>query len=150
MAIELGSTDFWERLKTDPARLASEVCMVDVVTLDNTLQLHASLRAWVNASHEAARIQEERLKWEETKIRARAFMDSKAVADAITGKPKTVDALKADVDLNPIVQEAREALLDQQETRGAFRAMADALEDRLQMLIQISAKQRKEMKDYAN
>ena len=40
------------------------------------------------------------------------------------------------------------ALLDQQEKRGALRAMSDALEDRKDMLIQIAAKQRKERGDY--
>lgn len=63
---DLGSAEFWQRLASEPNRLAAEICFVDVVNLDETLQKHASLRAWVNASHETARIQEERARWEVT------------------------------------------------------------------------------------
>ncbi len=147
-AIELGTDAFWKRLKDDPARLASDVCMLDLVDLDVTMQHHPALRAWVNASHEAARIAEERLKWDETKARARIYMEAHAENDSFTGKPKTMATLQAEVDTNPNIQAVVEARLDAQATRAALRAMADALEDRLQMLIQIAAKQRKELGDY--
>lgn len=147
-AVELGTSDFWKRLKDDPARLAAEVCMVDIVNLDATLQHHPALRAWVNASHEVARIQEERLKWEETKTRARVYMEAHNEPDPVTNKTKTMATLEAEVDLHPHVQIIVKKLLEQQATRAAFRAMSNALEDRLQMLIQIAAKQRKELQDY--
>lgn len=146
--VELGSTEFWSQLASDPARLAAEVCAVDVTNLDITLQQHPALRAWVNATHESVRIEEEKAKYELTKAEAQAFMRAKAVLDKDTGKAKTVDALKAEVTLDKAVVEAQEFLLGVQQQRSVLRAMSDALEDRLQMLIQISAKQRKELEDY--
>ncbi|KKL72279.1 hypothetical protein LCGC14_2086480 [marine sediment metagenome] len=148
MAVELGNKAFWDRLTDNPARLAAEVCMVDVANLDRTLEQHAALRAWVNASHEAARIGEERLKWEHTKARARVLLTARQELDGVTGKNKSVAVLDAEVTCSTEVQEAMSALLDQQEKRGALRAMSDALEDRKDMLIQIAAKQRKERGDY--
>lgn len=145
---ELGSQDFWLALAKDPARLAAEVCSVDVVNLDQTLQKHAALRAWVNAAHEVARTTEEGLKWEETKARARALLRAKEDNDPHTGKAKTVAVLEAEVTTTPEVIEHTEALLEQRKVRGSLRAMADALEDRKDMLIQIAAKQRKELEDY--
>lgn len=148
MHIDLGTTDFWDQLKGDPARLAAAVCSVDVVKLDETLQHHAALRAWVSAAYETARITEERIKWEETKARAVALLTAKASPDPDTGKSKTVAVLNAEVDLTPEVQAIVGRLQDQQETRGTLRAMTNALEDRKDMLIQIAAKQRKELGDY--
>ena len=148
MHIDLGTTAFWDRIKKDPARLASEVCSVDVINLDETLQHHAALRAWVNAAYETARIGEERIKWEETKARAIALLAAKAEPDPDTGKPKTVAVLNAEVDLTQEVQTIVDQLLNQQEMRGTLRAMTNALEDRKDTLIQIAAKQRKELGDY--
>ena len=135
---DLGSAEFWQRIQADPARLAAEVCFVDVAELDKTLQKHPSLRAWVNATHEVARIEEERAKWRLTVARARALL-------AATG---TVDERKALADTAEPVQQATEAVFAAQEKRGALRAMADALEDRVQMLVQIAAKQRQESREY--
>lgn len=135
---ELGSQEFWQRIQADPARLAAEVCFVDVAQLELALQKHPALRAWVNAQYEVARIEEERAKWTLTVARARALL-------AATG---TVDERKAVADTADSVQAAQEALFVVQEKRGALRAMVDALEDRAQMLIQLSANNRKEAKDY--
>jgi hypothetical protein len=141
--VDLGTQDFWKRLRSDPAQLAAEVCTVDVVALDETLQKHPALRAWVNAAHEVARIAEERLKWELTKTRAVVLLREKK-----RGPNKTVSVLEAEVDSSVEVEEATNKLLAQQEVRVALRAMANALEDRKDMLIQIAAKQRKELEDY--
>lgn len=148
MPVELNSPEFWDRLKSDPARLAAEVCFVDAVNLDLTLQRHPSMRAWVNAMHETAKIAEERAKWELTRARAVAYMTAKSTPEP-GGKAKAVETLKAEAELDESVRAATEGLFAAQEKRGAFRAIADALEDRLQMLIQISAKARQEAKEYA-
>lgn len=145
---ELGSPEFWARLKTEPEALAAAICSVDVQNLDLTLQQHAGLRAWVNAAHEVARIAEERAQWEVTKTRAGMLLAAKAEKDSHTGKDKTVAVLNAEVDVNGAVVTAEGVYLDAQEKRGVLRAMSNALEDRLQMLIQLSAKQRQEAKDY--
>jgi len=151
MPVELGSQEFWDRLTQHPAKLGAEVCMVDVVHLDRTLETHPALRAWVNATYEVARIQVERAEWEVTKARAIKLLDVKAQEDAAKvggGKGKTVDLMKAEVEVSSTVQAAMEALLDAQEKCGALKAMANALEDRKDMLVQIAAKHRKEYDDY--
>ncbi len=135
MTTALGGAEFWERLANEPAKLAAEICLLDAADLDATLQKHAGLFAWVSATHEAARIAEERAKWEVTKARARAF---------VTIQGGTVGDRQAQVELLPEVQQSQEALFTAQEKRGALRAMADALEHRKDMLIQLSAKQRQE------
>lgn len=144
----LGSKEWWDRFSIEPQKLAAEVCMVDVVNLDLTLQGHPSLRAWVNAVHEGARIEEEQAKWRVTKARALAFLKGKGSPDPDTGKGKTVDTLNAEADSDESVVQAQEELFAIQKKRGSLRAMADALEDRKDMLIQIAAKRRKEQEDY--
>ena len=138
MHTELGSKEFWDRLSTEPGRLAAEVCLIDTTKLYATLQGHASLHAWVIAAHESAKIEEERKKWEVTKARAKAYI----------GSVGTVGDRQAAVEMTWEVQQAQEALFAVQEKRGALRAMADALVDRKDMLIQISAKQRQERGNY--
>lgn len=145
--VELGSKVFWERLASDPKKLAAEVCMVDTVDLEKTLQRQSSLHAWVNAAHESARIELERMKWEETKARARALLIAKESKDPNTEKAKIAEVLKAEVEIDPAVIAATEAVFTADRNRGGLRAMSSALEDRLQMLIQLSAKQRQEMRD---
>jgi len=146
--VELGSKEFWKSLDENPAALAHDVCSIDIRYLDETLEKHPGLRAWVNAAHEVARVQEERAKWEVTKTRAAMLLTAKQQKDLDTGKPKTVTVLEAEVEQHPDVIAAVEHLFKQQEVRGALRAMADALEDRKDMLIQIAAKQRKEQAEY--
>lgn len=145
---DLGSAAFWQRMVTEPERLAAEVCFIDITDLDKTLQRHASLYAWVCAAHEAARIHEERGKWDVTTARARALMTAKTTPDA-ANKAKTVQVIEAEVELDETVRAATTVLLERQEKRGALRAMTDALEHRKDMLIQISAKQRQEKGNYS-
>ncbi len=145
--MDLGSTAFWERLQKDPGRMAHEVCSIDLVNLEITLQHHAALRAWVTAAHETHRILEERKKWELTKTKARILKLAREVKDEFTGKLKTTAVLEAERDDHPEVADAVEALLQQQQTRGTLRAMVEALGDRKDMLVQLSARQRKEMDD---
>ena len=145
---ELGTVDFWERLRVNPSDLAREVCTIDVINLDQTLQEQPALRAWVNAAFEVARIAEERCKWDVTRTRALALLAGKKKKDPDTEKPKTVSVLEAEVDTNPSVEEAMTKLHAQQDVTGGLRAMTKALDDRKDMLVQISAKQRKEREDY--
>lgn len=144
---ELGSKEFWERLQSNPGALARDICQIDLVNLDRTLQEHPALRAWVNAAFETSRVAEERAKWELTKTRARTLMRVKSEPDG-NGKPKTVQVIDAEVDNDEEVQKATDHYLHTQEIKGALRAMADALEDRKDMLIQISAKQRQELREH--
>ncbi len=147
-APKLGTIDFWDQLIKNPAKLAREVCTIDVISLDKTLQEHPALRAWINASFEAARIEEEKGKWDVTKTRAMVLYAASRENDEKTGKTKTLAVLEAEVDCNPKVQAAVEKLHHLQEVRGSLKAMADALSDRKDMLVQIAAKQRREMDDY--
>lgn len=146
-AMELGSPEFWESIKNDPAALAYEVCRIDMINLQMTLQGHASLRAWVGAVFEQARVEEERAKWELTKTRASALLAARGV-DPLTQKAKTVGAMDAEVEMNPAVIQAQERCFAATEKRGALRAMVDALSDRKDMLVQIAAKMREEQHNY--
>lgn len=146
--VELGSADFWTRVQSEPARLAAEVCTIDVANLDRTLEQHAALRAWVNATYEVARISVERAEWELTKARATILLRVKAIVDPDTGKAKTMGVIDAEVVLSEEVQKATEDLRSVQERCVVLKAMSNALEDRRDMLIQIAAKQRKELEDY--
>jgi hypothetical protein len=148
MAVELGSKQFWERLNNDPQKLAAEICLIDVTHLERTMQQQASLRAWVNAAHETARIAEARAEFEVTKASARALLRAKGEKDPDTTKAKTGEVLKAEAAVDPDYLLKMEDYLSAQQQRGALRAMTVALEDRLQMLIQISANQRKEQASY--
>lgn len=148
--MELGDKEFWDRLSLEPEKLAAEICSVDVVNLEQTLQQQSALRAWVNAAHESARIQENKAEWELTKWRARAMLTAKETKDPHTEKAKIADVLKAEVETHIEVVRCTEELFAAQEKRGVLRAMSGALEDRLQMLIQLSAKQRQEAKDHSN
>lgn len=145
---ELGSKEFWQRLREDPKALAVEVCTVSLVDLDKTLYEHSGLRAWVNTAYENARTAKAQAEWKVTKTRASVLLNAKATLDAQTNKPKTVDAVKAEVDNDPTVDAAENELLQADEKCGSLKAMANALEDRLQMLIQISANRRKERDEH--
>ena len=145
---ELGSQAFWDRLLSSPERLAAEVCFVDVVNLDQTLQHHAALHAWVAAAHEVARIEEEQAKWNVTRTQAEALLTAREEPDPGTGKAKVVDVMKAQAETAPEVQEAVAALLKIGRKRAALRAMDRALEDRKDMLVQLSARQRREQDSY--
>jgi hypothetical protein len=154
--VELGSARFWERLQADPARLAAEVCTINTVNIIQTLHEQPALRAWVNATHEMAKIEEEQARYELTKTRARVLLAAKAEEEAPAEpggkgkvKGKTVAVLDAEVEDHAEVQAANEKLLAVMTKRSVLRAMSDALEDRLQMLIQISAHQRAEKNEYS-
>ncbi len=147
MAIELGNAKFWERLESDPKKLAMEVCLIDISNMNAALQKHAALRAWVNAAHESARIEEEQADYALTKAKATALLKAKEAKDKHTEKPKTVEVLKAETELDDAVIAAQSEYFIYARKRGALRAMSQALEDRLQMLIQLSANQRKEIED---
>lgn len=147
--IELGTKEFWEQLSKDPAFLASQICLIDLTNLDQTLQNHPALRAWVNATYESSRIAKERAEWELTKARSGALLKAKEVDDPHTEKAKTVQVLQAEVELDAAVQASTELLFLAEDRCGSLKAMSTALEDRLQMLIQISAKQRQEMRDHS-
>lgn len=150
MPPELGTPEFWEHLKDNPARLAAQINSIDLVDLETTLQRHASLRGWVTASYETCRVAEERAKVELSRVRARVLLAAKATADELTKKPKTVAVLDAEVENHPDVIAAQDTLLDRMEVRGALRSMSECLGDRKDMLIQISARHRQEAADYSS
>lgn len=145
--LELGSPKFWEQLEEDPKKLAAEVCSINLVDLDTTLQRHPAMRAWLNAAHENARVDEEKAKWEVDQAKAQALDVARQTVDPHTGKAKTVQVLDMEVTLNAMVKVKTLELFEAERKRGALRAMSNALEDRLQMLIQIAAKRRQEVRD---
>lgn len=146
--IELGSREFWQQLKDSPEALAAEVCSIDTSDLEQTMKHHPALVAWVVAAYEAARIGEEKAKWILTRTKATALLDAKKDKDPQSGKSKTVAVLESEVEDDDRVQKAQMDLLDAQQIRGSLKAMADTMRDRRDMLVQISAKQRDEQREY--
>jgi hypothetical protein len=146
--IELGTPAFWAELETNPARLAAEVCTIDLVNMQQTLQQHASLYAWVAATFESASVAVERAEWNVTTLKAHALLEIKATPDPHTNKPKVVDVIKSEADVHPTVQAAMAEYLKAREKKGVLQAMTKALADRRDMLVQLSAKQREEHKSY--
>ncbi len=146
--MELGSPAFWDLLTTNPSLLAKKVAEIDLIDLERTLQEHPGLRAWVGAAYETARIREEEAKWGLTKAKARAFIEAKKELDPDTGKWKSVATLEAERDLSEEVNDATNELHEAQALRGSLRAISDALQDRRDMLIQISARQRQEAEEF--
>lgn len=144
---DLGSAEFWQQLSEQPEMLCYLVCSVDLVNLELTLQRHASLRGWVNAAHETAKIQEDSAKWERDKAEARALINARNTLDA-KGKAPPVEVIKAQAILDPEVEAAMITLRAAEGKRGALRAMSYALEDRKDMLVQLSAQRRKEKGEY--
>lgn len=148
VTLELGGAQFWSDLRMDPKALAATVCHIDLNDLERTCQRHPALRAWINAAHETARMNEEKAEYALKLAQARALLQAKSEKDAHTDKAKTVQVLDAEVQLNEEVQRLTALLHAAQDERGGLRAMSNALEDRLQMLIQLSAKRRQEEQDY--
>ncbi len=143
---KLGESAFWDMMESNPALLAKNVCAIDLTDLETTLEKHSALRGWVSAAYETSRVAEERAKWNLTKARARVLLEVKAELDPHTGKGKTVAVVEAEVDLHPEVEATVLAFHDASEKKGALRAMTVGLSDRKDMLIQIAAKQREELK----
>lgn len=143
----LGTAAFWDLLKTQPETIAREVCKIDLVDIEGTLQRHAGIRAWVGAAFESSRIIEEQAKWRLAKTRGRVLLEARTLHDPNTNKPKTVEVLKAEVDVHPDVNAGEEEVLEAQRTKGVLKVIYDSLGDRRDMLIQIASRQRKELED---
>lgn len=142
--MQLGDAEFWQRLADQPALLAYEIASIDVANLDETLQRHSSLVAWLNATYELARIDQEAAEYEHTKAEARAVMKARESADAATGKAKIAQVLDAEAALNHEVWKAADLWRAAQRKCGALKAMSKALDHRESMLVQIAAKHRRE------
>ncbi len=147
-APDLGSTQFWEQVDMDPERLAAEVCFIDVPALDLMLQRHASLHAWVAAAYELARVDEEKAKWGVVQAEAEALLLAREQPDQVTGKPKIADVLKAEAATAKEVKAAMKAQFSAARRRAALRGMDKGLEARSDMLVQLSARQRREHDNY--
>lgn len=148
MSIELGSKQFWTELDRDPNQLASSVLSVDATRMSETLQQHPSLRAWLISAYETAAIETEQAETRLTKAKARALLKAKEEDDPHTEKPKTVPVLTAEVETNPEVLKAEDEYFIAKKKKAGLAAMSKAGEDRLQVLIQLSANERAERKEY--
>ena len=145
----LGSPAFWDMLKSNPERLAKEVCSIDLIDLETTLCQHPPLRAWVTAAYETARIDEERAKWILNRTEAEILIATRKTFDGHTGKPKTVAVVNAEVETHEEVIAAKHTYLEKMRVRTALEAMVRTLTDRKDMLVQIAAKHRQEAQDFS-
>lgn len=141
----LGTEAFWSLLRSQPELVAKEVCAIDLINIEETLQKHSGLRAWVGAAFESCRIQEEQAAWRLAKTRGKVLLEAKGAMDPNTGKAKTVEALKAEVDVHPDVDAAEQEVIVAKGMKGVLKIIYDSLGDRRDMLIQIASRQRAEM-----
>lgn len=141
---DLGSPEFWEQLEANPSRLAAAVCFIDATRLNQTMEGQPGLRAWVSAAYEVARSEESSAKWEVTKARARALIHAKQTKDE-GGKSRTDKTAEAEADL--AIDAEMQRLIAAEKKRGALRALSTAMEDRKDMLIQLSANRRQEERE---
>lgn len=144
---ELGSVAFWNLLKLQPESLARSICTINLNNLEQELEQHPAIRAWVTAAYETARIKEEQAKWELTKIRSRTLLNAKEEKDSISGKAKTIQQLDAEVDIHQEVIDATTKYYEASTISGVLKAMTKGLEDRKDMLIQLAVRQREEQRD---
>src|SRR4051812_12285935 len=113
--IALGSEQFWHMLAHQPEVLASHIASIDAVSLQRTLEQHASLVAWVGAAFESAKIAESYADLEYDTAHARAMLAAREENDARTQKPKTVEVLKAEVHLHPEVMARTKTVIEAQQ-----------------------------------
>jgi hypothetical protein len=144
-APELGSPQFWDELEANPQRLAALVCAIRLDRLEQALQTQASVRAWINAVFERVKIEESEAEWEVTKARARALIAARSEKE--DGKPPIAEIIKARAEIDPDVVAATKVWFDAQKKRGALKGLVTGLEDRVQMLQQLSANNRAEWRD---
>lgn len=130
----------FERLEQDPGPYVAEVCALNLMNIDETLERHPALYAYAVAGYEGARIDEARAKFTMERARSQAFGE--------LVKENAIGTAKELVPNDPAVQRATEAWLEAKRMVAGLRALTAGLEHRRDMLIQISSRQKREQQAY--
>jgi hypothetical protein len=132
----------WEALNgDDPAAEIARVCAIDVTDMETVMQAHPALFGYASASYEVARAQQSTAEWSLDRTKAAVFEEKKAedpkasvsgIKEVLENDPKVIAAS------NEVLQSTRRALL--------LKSLVNALDHRRDMIIQISARHREEMR----
>ena len=130
-------------LKDMPAEEVANLCAIDLNYMETTLQNHASLYAYAEASYETA---------EYTKAVAAVYLD-RAKDDAFNTIQQDEPGLaigKTDARVGAMeaVRSAQDHLLECSKDSGMLKALIKGLQHRKDMLIQISSRQKAEAAQY--
>lgn len=131
-----------DRLLESPALEAAKLCAINLADIEDTMQKHPALFAYAAASYEVERVKEARAKAGLERIRAEVFQ--------IESQDKAVSRVKEEIDANPRVIAAQDILLRTQQRVAVLRAVVESLTQRRDMLIQLAARQRQEIRAYGN
>jgi hypothetical protein len=121
------------------ALMVSELCRINVANLESTLERHPGLFAYASAQHELAKVAEARAEWMLERKRAEAFKRTK---DAHATMP--ANRIEREVETDQEVVSAAEHYFTQKAITARLKALVNGLEHRRDMLVQLSARQRKE------
>ena len=132
----------WDRLRREPA-YAAQVCDINLAALDDAMLEQPGLYAYVAAQFEAAKVDETRAKIITERVRSQVF------AQLMAGEEKMAVS-KADKLLatDEAVMKATDKHLQTRADMGMLHACLRGLEHRLQMIMQISSKQKAEARHY--
>lgn len=145
--MKLAPPDFSQILNPEADQLAvsqeiAEYCRIDLANLDIALERHPSLYAYTSACFEMAKVAEARAKWDLETTIANTFSivmnkDSKMTATAAEKVVKTY----------PAVTQAAATHHEKMLITARMKGLANGLEHRRDMLVQISARQRVDMRN---
>lgn len=130
-------------LKDMPAEEVANLCAIDLNYMETTLQNHAALYAYAEASYETA---------EYTKAKAAVYLD-RAKDEAFNTIQQDEPGLAigktdARVSVMENVVRAQDHLLECLKDAGMLKALVKGLQHRKDMLIQISSRQKAEAAQY--
>lgn len=131
--------------EVDARSIITDFCRINLADLDTTLTYHAGLYAYAVAVHEMAKVNEARAKMNREKVEATVADQLLRVKNPETGKYPSATEVGLTMKLDNRYAEATEAFFNAQQIAGRLKAVTAGLEHRRDMLVQLSAKQRKEM-----
>lgn len=133
----------FDKLKEAPAETVAKHCSINLANLEETMQNHPSLYAYAVASYETARAAEARAKWNEERVRAEVFNQ---IQDEEPGL--AIGRTERRVDDHADVVDASAKRFRLAREVAALKALVRGLEHRRDMIQQIAARQREELKSY--
>lgn len=130
-----------DALRDNPAFEVARICQIDTRDLDRALMTQAGLAAYAYSLHESARAAEQEAKYAYERAKAEEFSRLRDGGAAI-------GQANEQAELGEAVSAARQAAMAKEATTRQYYALVRGLEQRRDMLIQLSARQRQEMRSF--
>lgn len=123
----------------EAAAKIAEYCTINTQDLETALARQASLYSYAVAGHEIAEVDQAKAKFSLDKAKATSY------GILLDQKPKAPDTiLSKEILTLPLVTKAQDDLIRAMGVCARLKALVSGLEHRKDMLVQISAKQRRE------